>query len=136
MKILVNTRHMTLTKKLKNYVKRRLTFALGSRFDQVKRVEVTLSDINGPKGGEDKRCQMLLKLDGQGDIVIEDTQLHVYDAIDRAANKASQTVNKRVDRIRHKAKRIKKAIQNYRQDRRDRYLEEDFEDYNYSWRES
>jgi putative sigma-54 modulation protein len=129
MKVEVNARHLTLTKSLKNYVKRRLKFALGSKSEQITRVEVTLSDINGPKGGEDKRCQMLLKIKGQNDVVIEDTQSQLYSAIDRAANRASQTASKRVDRIRHKAKRIKSAIQNFRQDRRDRYLEEDFEEY-------
>jgi len=129
MKIQVNARHLAMTKELKKYVKRRLKFALGSRFDQVQRVEVTLSDINGPKGGEDKRCQMLLKIKGQTDVVIEDIQSHVYAAVDRAANRASQTVTKRLDRLRHKAKRIKSAIQDYKQDRRDRYLEEDFDEY-------
>lgn len=130
MKIQVNTRHFALTKELKKYVKRRLKFALGSRFEQVRRVEVTLSDINGPKGGEDKRCQVLLKMKGQSDVVIDDVQSHMYPAIDRAANRASQAVTKRVSRLRHKAKRIKTAIQDFRQDRRDRrdrYLEEEFE---------
>jgi putative sigma-54 modulation protein len=129
MKIQVNARHLAMSKELKKYVKRRLKFALGSRFDQVQRVEVTLSDINGPKGGEDKRCQMLLKIKGQTDVVIEDIQSQVHTAIDRAANRASQTVTKRLDRLRHKAKRIKSAIQDFKQDKRDRYLEEDFDEY-------
>ena len=127
MKIQVNTRHFALTNELKKYVKRRLKFALGSRFEQVKRVEVTLSDINGPKGGEDKRCQVLLKMKGQSDVVIDDVQSHMYPAIDRAANRASLAVSKRISRIRNKAKRIKHAIQEFRQDKRDRYLAEDFE---------
>ncbi len=127
MKIQINTRHFALTNELKKYVKRRLKFALGSRFEQVKRVEVTLSDINGPKGGEDKRCQVLLKMKGQSDVVIDDVQSHMYPAIDRAANRASLAVSKRVSRIRNKAKRIKNAIQEFRQDKRDRYLAEDFE---------
>ena len=127
MKIQINTRHFALTNELKKYVKRRLKFALGSRFEQVKRVEVTLSDINGPKGGEDKRCQVLLKMKGQSDVVIDDVQSHMYPAIDRAANRASSAVSKRISRIRNKAKRIKHAIQEFRQDKRDRYLAEDFE---------
>ena len=132
MKIQINARHLALTQELKKYVKRRLKFALGSRFEQVKRVEVTLSDINGPKGGEDKRCQVLLKIQGQQDVVIDDVQSHLYAAIDRAANRASQTVSKRINRLRQKAKRFKKAIQEFKDDKREQYLQEDFEEYVYA----
>lgn len=128
MKIQINARRFTLTKALNRYIKRRLKFALGSQVEHVTRVDVTLSDINGPKGGEDKRCQMLLKIKGQGDVVIEDTQSHLYTAIDRAANRASLTANKRITRLRNKAKRIKHAVQDYQQHKRDRYLAEDFEE--------
>lgn len=128
MKIQINARRFTLTKALTRYIKRRLKFALGSQLEHVTRVDVTLSDINGPKGGEDKRCQMLLKIKGQGGVVIEDTQSHLYAAIDRAASRASQTTTKRIARLRHKAKRIKNAVQDYQQNKRDRYLAEDFEE--------
>lgn len=52
MKVKVKARHFALTKELKNYVKRRLNFSLDVRYQQVQRVEVMLSDINGPKGGK------------------------------------------------------------------------------------
>ncbi len=99
MKVLVKARHFSLTKELRLYVKRRLKFALGSRFEQVQRVEVMLSDINGPKGGEDKSCKILLKINGQTDVVVDDVQSHLYSAIDRAAGRASQVVSKRVTRL-------------------------------------
>ncbi|MFT6153226.1 MAG: ribosomal subunit interface protein [Bermanella sp.] len=132
MKVQVKARHFALTNELKQYVKRRLKFALGSRFDQVKRVEVMLSDINGPKGGEDKSCKILLKINGQTDVVVDDVQSHLYSAIDRAAGRASRTVSKRVTRLKHKAKRFKNAIKTIKAARatqRDRYLKEDFDEY-------
>lgn len=132
MKIQVNARRLRLTKALTQYVKRRLKFALGPQFDHVTRVDVTLSDINGPKGGEDKRCQVLLKIKGQSEVVIEDTHSHLYAAIDRAASRASQTATKRVERLRHKAKRIKTAVQDLQKSKRDRYLAEDFEEHGMS----
>ncbi len=129
MKVQVKARHFSLTKELKQYVKKRLKFALGTRYEQVKRVEVMLSDINGPKGGEDKRCQILLKIKGQTDVVVDDVQSHLYSAIDRAASRASRTVSKRVTRLRHKAKRFKDAVQTIRTSQRDRYLKEDYDEY-------
>lgn len=130
MKVQVKARHFSLTKELKQYVKKRLKFALGSRFQQIKRVEVMLSDINGPKGGEDKRCQILLKINGQTDVVVDDVQSHLYSAIDRAASRASRTVSKRVTRLRHKAKRFKAKMNVMTPYLHDNYLKEDYEEYN------
>jgi len=110
MKIKVQARHLALTSELKEYVQRRIRFALDSRFDSIKRVVVTVSDINGPKGGEDMRCQVLIKLEGQNDIIIDNKQAHLRSAIDKAAEKASRTVTKRIERLQHKATRIKSAL--------------------------
>lgn len=110
MKITVKARHLKLSRDLKEYVKRRVRFALDARRDSINRIVVTLSDINGPKGGEDKRCQMLVKLDGRGEVIIDDKQDQLYAAIDRAANKANRTVTKRIERLQHKAVRIKSAL--------------------------
>jgi len=133
MKVLVKARHFSLTKELRQYVKRRLQFALGSRFEQVQRVEVMLSDINGPKGGEDKSCKILLKINGQTDVVVDDVQSHLYSAIDRAAGRASQVVSKRVTRLKNKAKRFKHAVKEIRISHRDRYLKEDYDEYAMSY---
>ena len=129
MKILVKARHLALTNDLAHYVKRRLRFALDERFDQVKRVEVTLSDINGPKGGEDKRCQMLFKIKGQPDVVIDDVHTHVHAAVDSAAERAARTVSKRITRLKQKTKRFKDALRAVKSNKRDKYLREDFELY-------
>jgi putative sigma-54 modulation protein len=129
MKVQVKARHFSLTNELKQYVKKRLKFALDTRYQQVKRVEVMLSDINGPKGGEDKRCQILLKIDGQTDVVVDDVQSHLYSAIDRAVSRASRSVAKRVTRLRHKAKRFKGAVQVMQTSQRDKYLKEDYDEY-------
>lgn len=110
MKIKVQTRHLELTSELIEYVKRRIIFAMDYRFDNIKRVVVTVSDVNGPKGGEDMRCQVMIKLDGQKDIVVDNKSAHLRIAIDKAADKASRTVTKRLERIQHRAKRIKSAL--------------------------
>lgn len=126
MKIKVQARHLALTSELKAYVKRRIRFALESRFDSIKRVVVTLSDINGPRGGEDMRCQVLVKLDGQNDVVIDNKEAYLRAAIDKAADKASRTVSKRIERLQHKATRIRSALRRVKSSQRtpnDRYEE-------------
>jgi ribosomal subunit interface protein len=99
MNIDIQSRDFSLTTALRTYIKRRLGFALSTRYDRIKRILVRLSDINGPRGGKDKCCQLQVVLPGQADIVIADTQADMYLAIDRAANRAGRTTSRRLARI-------------------------------------
>ena len=54
MQIDIQTRNFGLTQALRNHAERRLRFALTSAGNHVQRIIVRLSDINGPRGGEDK----------------------------------------------------------------------------------
>jgi putative sigma-54 modulation protein len=96
MQIQIQARDFPLTEALIDYVERSINFALSSRFGQLKRIEVRLSDINGPRGGKDKRCQILIGLPRLRNIVIEDTQTDLYVAIDRAVERAGRTLNRRL----------------------------------------
>ena len=100
MQIDIQARNFSLTQALRNHVKRRLGFALSTRYDQIKRILVRLSDINGPRGGNDKCCQMRIVIPGQADVIIVDTQADLYVAIDRAADRASRAVTRRLARFR------------------------------------
>lgn len=100
MQIDVQARNFSLTRALRGHIKRRLSFALGMRDEQIQRVIVRLSDINGPRGGEDKCCHIQVVLPRLSDVVIEDTELDMYAAIDRAADRAGRTVARRLARRR------------------------------------
>jgi putative sigma-54 modulation protein len=114
MRIKVKARRLALTKSLKAYVKRRLSFALNSRYDNIQQVIVTLTDVNGPKGGEDKHCQVLVKINGQKEVVISEQQADMYSAIDSAAGRTSRTVTRRIERLQHKATKLKAAFHKMR----------------------
>jgi ribosome-associated translation inhibitor RaiA len=96
MRIDIRAKNIDLSPSLRTYIQRRIGFALGARDSQIQNVQVMLSDINGPKGGPDKRCRILLRLAGLKDIVIEDVQSELRVAIDRAASRASHTVARRL----------------------------------------
>ena len=70
MQIDIQTRNFDLTHALRSYAERRPRFALTSADNHVKRIMVRLSDINGPRGGEDKRCHLQVVLAGLADVVI------------------------------------------------------------------
>jgi ribosomal subunit interface protein len=104
MQIEIQARNFSLTEALRVHIQRRLGFALSSRYEHIKRILVRLSDINGPRGGNDKCCQIQVVLPGQADVVIEDTEANLYVAIDRAADRVSRTVTRRLGRLRDKGR--------------------------------
>ncbi|UPW17881.1 HPF/RaiA family ribosome-associated protein [Agarivorans sp. TSD2052] len=105
MKIDMHAQHFPLGDSLQEYIRRRINFALGSQYDNIMRIAVKLSDSKEAKGAAGKRCQILVKLAGQADVVIEDIQSQLYVAIDRAASRASRSVTRRIARMRNKALR-------------------------------
>lgn len=96
----IQSRDFALTAPLRSHIRRRLNFALCSKSDYIQRVRVWLSDENGPRGGNDKCCRLQILMHQTQGIVIEDTQSDLYNAIDRAANRASNTIGRRISRLR------------------------------------
>jgi putative sigma-54 modulation protein len=101
MQLDIQARGFALTNALRSYTLKRLRFALARDDSFVMRARVRLADINGPRGGVDKRCQLELALAGQANIMIEDTETDLYFAIDRACDRATRTLNRRLERVRY-----------------------------------
>jgi putative sigma-54 modulation protein len=101
MQLDIQARGFALTEALRSYTLKRLRFALGRDDNVVMRARVRLADINGPRGGVDKRCQVELAMAGHSNILIEDTQTDLYFAIDRACERAMRTLNRRLERVRY-----------------------------------
>jgi putative sigma-54 modulation protein len=76
----------------------RLEFALGRFTGRVRSLSVRLTDLNGPRGGHDKRCQLDLRLvRPRRVIVIEDVDADFDVAVSRAADRAARAVARAVD---------------------------------------
>ena len=106
MQIYIQSHNFPLTRALKGHVERRLGFALSTKNEHIQKVMVRLSDINGPRGGEDKSCRIMVVLPHLKDVVIEDTKANLYSAIDQAADRAGRTVGRRVTRQRVKSRTL------------------------------
>ncbi len=100
MQLDIQTNGFSLTDSIKDYTKHRMGFALNRNDKQVTKVKVRLADINGPRGGVDKRCQIDISLAGHNDIVIEDVETNLYVAIDRASDRCARTLTRRLERER------------------------------------
>ena len=100
MQIDIQARSFELTNALRGHIERRLAYALSTKSEYIQRVVVRLSDINGPRGGEDKCCFIQVILPQLTDVIIEDTEMDMYAAIDRATARAGRSVGRRLNRQR------------------------------------
>jgi ribosomal subunit interface protein len=99
MKIEIQARNFSMTHALRKHIERRLGFALSTCYRHVKRILVRISDVNGPRGGNDKRCHLEVILPGRT-VVVEKTEVDLYAAINRAAARAGRTVLRQLRRRR------------------------------------
>ena len=100
MRMSIQANGFALTPALKNYIEQRLRTALGWAGTSMRTLRVSLSDINGPRGGRDKRCKIAVQITGGKAVLIEDTEADLYHAIDRAAERAERAVVRRIERLR------------------------------------
>ena len=93
-----------VTTGLREYIDRRLHFALGRFGTAIDTVSVRVEDINGPRGGVDKHCRIVVKLraSGSNPIAIDDSDEELHVAVARASNRAERTVARAIERKRRK----------------------------------
>jgi hypothetical protein len=75
---------------LRHWAERRLRIALQRLEPRVSRAELQLSDINGPRGGIDKQCQLELKTDGFGIVIVTSVAGDWRTALDDALVRATR----------------------------------------------
>ena len=96
----LDIRGHNLTPAVMDHVERRLRFALSRFGDRIRQIAVRLGGPNGPRGGADKRCRVVVTLRPSGEVVVEDTAPDVSMAIDRGADRAQRAVARAIARAR------------------------------------
>ncbi len=87
-------------------VERRFRFALGRFAPRVGRVTITLADVNGPRGGPDRRCRVVVGLSPRGRVIAEVTDRSYAAASCRAADRAAHAVGRELERRREQRDRL------------------------------
>ncbi|MGE0713578.1 MAG: HPF/RaiA family ribosome-associated protein [Planctomycetota bacterium] len=101
MRIEVHTRGLGDPRAARERTRRSLLFALGRFAPEVRRVTATVEDLDGPRGGADKRCRLRAVLRAGGEpLVSEDVDAQLHAAIDTAAERLGRAVARRLDRRR------------------------------------
>jgi ribosomal subunit interface protein len=94
--------NVDLSPALAQYAERRLQSALGRFSRRLPVITVRLTDENGPRGGVDKRCHVALSMPPSTAMVIQESHVDLYAAIDYAADRAARAVTREMGRRRAK----------------------------------
>ena len=78
--------------RLRGLAVRRLRFVMRRLTWLVPRVHVYLADVNGPRGGVDKRCRLELKTTNAGTVVITAMARDWHVALDNALARAARVL--------------------------------------------
>lgn len=96
----LHTKGVKLEPGLRDHIERRLTFALSRFGSRILKVAVYLADTNGPKGGIDKSCQIVVRLRGVSDVIAEVVDADWPVAVDRATARIGHNVSRNLERKR------------------------------------
>lgn len=123
MQINIKGRQVQLQDETIKNMKRRLLFSLSRFGHAIQGVTVQLTDINGPKGGHDKECLIVVKLQKGGKVVVQGKGTDCDLALNHCADRISRTVDRELTRRRktpiRKMRRELKAEKNFALDGED-----------------
>ena len=100
MQLMIRSLSEKLPETIRETIDRQFQFAL-SRFEaRIDSVQLTLRDNNGPRGGIDQECRVLVHLNDGTDIAVTEVQTSLMGAVARLADRVAYTVMRRLQRKR------------------------------------
>ncbi len=88
---------------IEQHVRDRLAAALDQHQNHIRDVRVTIRDVNGPRGGLDKACDVHVDLTVQTEPVIVKKQNHdLYLAVSDVADTLKETIGRAIDKVRQR----------------------------------
>jgi ribosomal subunit interface protein len=100
MKLDIRSQGLPPPSTFQDHAERRLSFALGRLLrGRAAHVSLMLTDQNGPRGGVDKDCRVVLRA-GETVIVTHARDADVFTAIDLAARRLAHALSRHIDRTR------------------------------------
>ena len=93
MELSIRTRAIETTDELRDLVTRRLQFALDAFAERIESVSVYLMDLNGPRRGVDKLCQITVRVHGIGSLAVLERSSTPAGALSGAARRVKYRVS-------------------------------------------
>jgi len=91
----LRTQGVELNEELRREIGRRLMFAMDRHLNRLSEITLFVADVNGPRGGIDKICQLSAALKGQPPLTILVQSENVLAGLTRAARRLAYAIDKR-----------------------------------------
>ncbi len=100
MKIDITMQQSCSDNKISRKVAQRTRLALSRFATAIQTVTIRITDTNGPKGGEDTRCIVSVKLASTGEVVVQGEGEKVLSVLSHCLSRAERAVGRSLDRRR------------------------------------
>ena len=94
----LHSKQVRITSRLRGHIEERLRSTVRRFRNRVGRIRVLLTDVNGPRGGEDIECHIHARLGGGGVVTIKEYGSDPYSAVARAAHRVRHQLARRLAR--------------------------------------
>lgn len=101
MKIDIHSQRTRLSEFCRSWMEQQSKRAFHRFVGRIRNVKLRVSDLNGKRGGVDKQCLLILRLEPKGEIVVQRRAPSVFAAVGEAIARAQYIVAKQIARGRH-----------------------------------
>jgi len=96
MELTITDLNVGLSSENQQHIKQKADRMFEKVCDSIQAIKVTVDDINGPKGGKDKHCRVVIFSKGMPDIIVTDHKASVMSAVSFALSRAKTTLVRKV----------------------------------------
>lgn len=105
MQMTIQSRGQNLTESIREHIEHRIFAALDQHEHRIQGVEVLVSDVNGPRGGIDQVCRVVVRLTNGMTLRHERRGIDLYANVSLAADKVKRRVGRQIAKLRDNRKR-------------------------------
>lgn len=96
MKLRLSQQGVELSTELKEFIRRRIQFSLGRFAGRIKSLSIRLADVNGPRGGVDKCCNIRVDAGLRQQVIVRECQATIHAAVAFATERAERAVRRQL----------------------------------------
>ena len=98
MNITIQSKNINLSTDEKSLINKSIMANFSRVQEKIKSISVHLTDINGPKGGQDKQCTIIVNSTSTSPVVVKEKQSNAGQAARFALSRASKAFSAKVKR--------------------------------------
>src|SRR5690348_8295609 len=96
MKMRLAAHGVDLSGDLKDYIRRRVHFSLGRFAARIRSLSIRVADVNGPRGGVDKCCDIRVDVGLRQPVIVRERQANLHVAVAFAMERAERAVERKL----------------------------------------